>query len=111
MPDRGKDAWGAQLALPTPEQQKRLDQLKQALEDAKLRLAEKMKSLEPRRAEWEKQILAAYGGGRSRMAGAAADRQRNRPTARCSRSITTRTWTTPATKAAPWPERERRATV
>ena len=24
VPDRGKDAWGAQLALPTPEQQKRL---------------------------------------------------------------------------------------
>ena len=63
VPDRGKDAWGAQLALATPEQQKRLDQLKQALEDAKLRLDGKMKSLEPRRAEWEKQILAAYGAG------------------------------------------------
>jgi hypothetical protein len=63
VPDRGKDAWGAQLMLPTPEQQKQLDQLKRALDDAKLRLSEKMKSLEPRRAEWEKQILAAYESG------------------------------------------------
>jgi hypothetical protein len=63
VPDRGKEAWGAQLMLPTPEQQKKLDQLKRALEDAKLRLSEKMKSLEPRRAEWEKQILEAYGAG------------------------------------------------
>ncbi len=31
--------------------------------DAKLHLAEKMKSLEPQRAEWEKQILAAYEAG------------------------------------------------
>ena len=68
VPDRGKDAWGAQLALPTPEQQERLDQLKRALADAKQRLAEKMKSLEPQRAEWEKQILAAYDGGRAGVA-------------------------------------------
>ncbi|MCX6633058.1 MAG: DUF1549 domain-containing protein, partial [Candidatus Solibacter sp.] len=63
VPDRGKDAWGAQLMLPTPEQQKQLDQLKRAREDAKLRLAETMKGLEPRRAEWEKQLLASYGAG------------------------------------------------
>ncbi|MGD0778832.1 MAG: DUF1549 and DUF1553 domain-containing protein, partial [Candidatus Solibacter sp.] len=63
VPDRGKGAWGSQLALPTPEQRQRLDQLTRALEDAKLRLAEKMKSLEPRRAEWEKEILAAYAAG------------------------------------------------
>ena len=63
VPDRGKDAWGAQLALPTAEQQKRLDQLKQTLEDSKARLVGKMKSLEPSRAEWEKQILTAYGAG------------------------------------------------
>ena len=100
VPDRGKDAWGSQLALPTPEQQKRLDQLKQALDDAKARLAAKMKSLEPRRAEWEKQLLAALRGGRTGLARPAAHSARNRPTARCSRSITTRTWTTPATTAA-----------
>jgi hypothetical protein len=63
VPDRGKDAWGAQLALPAPDQQARLDELKRALADAKLHLAEKMKSLEPRRAEWERQILDAYGKG------------------------------------------------
>ena len=27
VPDRGKDAWGAQLALPTPEQQEQLDRV------------------------------------------------------------------------------------
>jgi hypothetical protein len=63
VPDRGKDAWGAQLALPTPEQEERLDRLKRELADAKLRLAEKMKSLEPQRAAWEKQLLAAYEAG------------------------------------------------
>lgn len=63
VPDRGKNAWGSQLALPTPQQQKRAEQLTRALEDAKLRLAERMKVLEPRRAAWEKQILAAYDAG------------------------------------------------
>ena len=28
VPDRGKDAWGSQLALPTPEQQQQLEELK-----------------------------------------------------------------------------------
>ena len=32
VPDRGKDAWGAQMMLPTPEQQQQLDQLKRALD-------------------------------------------------------------------------------
>ncbi len=63
VPDRGKDAWGVQLMLPTPEQQKRLDDLTRALSDAKLRLADKMKSIEPRRAEWEKQIMTAFAAG------------------------------------------------
>ena len=40
----------------------------------RLRLSEKMKSLEPRRAEWEKQILAAYERRRSELARAAAGR-------------------------------------
>ena len=37
--------------------------MKRALADAKQHLAEKMKSLEPQRAAWEKQLLAAYEAG------------------------------------------------
>jgi len=42
--------------------------MKQALEAARERLAERMKSLEPRRDAWEKQLLAAF---RSRRVGVA----------------------------------------
>ena len=45
VPDRGKDAWGSQLSLPTPEQQKRLEQFRRELEDAKLRLAGRVRSV------------------------------------------------------------------
>ena len=110
VPDRGKDAWGAQLALPTPEQHRRLDQLKQALEDAKLRLADKMKSLEPRRAEWEKQILAAHG------AGDLAWRVQRPAGAKSANGAVLTVYNDQdvdytSTRAARWPERERRATV
>ncbi len=63
MPDRGKNAWGSQLDLPTPAQQKRRDELNAKLTDAQARLAAKMESLAPRRAEWEKQLLARYEAG------------------------------------------------
>jgi len=63
VPDRGKNAWGSQIALPTPEQQVRMEALEKQLAEARARLAEKMKSLEPRRAEWEKQLLARYESG------------------------------------------------
>ena len=63
VPDRGKTAWGSQLALPTPEQQTQADELKDRLATARQRLAVKMAALEPRRAEWEKQLLARYDGG------------------------------------------------
>ena len=63
VPDRGKAAWGSQIALATPEQQTKLDALQKDLTAARDRLAAKMKALEPRRAEWEKQILAQYDSG------------------------------------------------
>lgn len=63
VPDRGKAAWGAQMSLPAPGQTERLDQLTRAEDAAKSRLAEKMKVLEPRRAEWEKQLLTAFEAG------------------------------------------------
>ena len=63
VPDRGKNAWGSQIALPTPEQQARLDTLNQQLTAARAKLDAKMKSLEPARAEWEKQLLARFESG------------------------------------------------
>jgi Protein of unknown function (DUF1553)/Protein of unknown function (DUF1549)/Planctomycete cytochrome C len=63
VPDRGKNAWGALLPLPTPEQEMKLKALQDELAAARARLADKMKSLEPGRAEWEKQILARYEAG------------------------------------------------
>jgi hypothetical protein len=63
VPDRGKDAWGTQLALPTPEQRQRQQELEAQIAAAKERLAAKMKELEPQRAAWEKQLLAHYDAG------------------------------------------------
>src|SRR5262249_29773649 len=63
VPDGGKNAWGALLPLQTPEQQSKLDAMKHDLEASQERLAEKMKSLEPHRTEWEKHLLAQYEAG------------------------------------------------
>jgi hypothetical protein len=63
MPDRGKEAWGSLLSLPTAEQQKQIETLRQQLAAARERLAAQMKSLEPKRAAWEKQLLASYEAG------------------------------------------------
>jgi hypothetical protein len=63
VPDRGKEAWGVLMPLPTPEQEAKLKAVRQDLEAAKAQLAEKMKSLEPGRAEWEKRLLARYEAG------------------------------------------------
>ncbi len=64
VPDRGKNAWGTQLALPTPEQERRQEELKRQIAAVKDRLAATMAELEPRRAEWEKQLLARYEAGK-----------------------------------------------
>src|SRR6202035_3833816 len=53
VPDRGKNAWGSQLALPTPQQHKQADDLNARLAGARERLAAKLVSIETRRAEWE----------------------------------------------------------
>jgi hypothetical protein len=63
VPDRGKNAWGSLLKMPTPEQQKRQEELKEEIAAAKAKLAAKMESLEPRRVEWEKQLLARQEAG------------------------------------------------
>jgi hypothetical protein len=63
MPDRGKDAWGSLLSLPTPAQHQRKETLQQQLGAARERLAARMKTLEPQEAEWEKQLLAQFDAG------------------------------------------------
>jgi hypothetical protein len=63
VPDRGKAAWGSQIALPTADQKSRLTTWQLELDAARRRLTEKMTELEPRRAEWEKRLLAQYEAG------------------------------------------------
>ncbi|HEY1337239.1 MAG TPA: DUF1549 domain-containing protein, partial [Bryobacteraceae bacterium] len=63
VPDRGKNAWGSLISLPTPEQQARKAELETQLAAARERLAAKMAELAPRRAEWEKQLLARNEAG------------------------------------------------
>jgi len=63
VPDRGRNAWGSLLPLPTPDQQKRMESLRQQLGDARSQLAAKMLALETRRGQWEKQLLAKYDSG------------------------------------------------
>ena len=63
MPDRGAKAWGSQLALPTPEQEKRQAELQAQTAAAKQKLAAKMETLAPQRDAWEKQLLARYEAG------------------------------------------------
>jgi hypothetical protein len=63
VPDKGKNAWGTQLALPTPEQERKEADLRIAVEAARDALAAKMKTLEPRRADWEKKLLAEFAAG------------------------------------------------
>jgi hypothetical protein len=63
VPDRGKDAWGSQLALPAPAQQQRQDELKREIAATKGRIAAKMAALESRRDAWGKQMLARYDAG------------------------------------------------
>ena len=63
VPDRGAKAWGSLLAMPTPEQARRQEELKSQLAEARARLADRMKSLAPRRAEWEKQLIARFKAG------------------------------------------------
>ena len=55
VPDRGKEAWGSQIKLPTAEQEKRAGELQAQLAAAR----EKFAALDSGRAGWEKQVLAA----------------------------------------------------
>src|SRR5450432_4299742 len=58
VPDRGTKAWGTQLALPTPEQQKRVDELKADAETLRGKMAEFVPT-----ADWEKETLRRFDAG------------------------------------------------
>jgi hypothetical protein len=64
VPDRGRNAWGSKLSLPSAEQQRRFDDLTRRLEQTQAELEERAQSLAVRRAEWEKQTLEAYKTGK-----------------------------------------------
>ncbi len=64
VPDRGRNAWGSKLALPSEEQKLRLDDLTRQLEQTQAELEERTQNLAARRAEWEKQTLEAYKAGK-----------------------------------------------
>ena len=64
VPDRGAKAWGTQLALPDPEQEKREADLKAKLDAARAKFDATMKSQESKRAAWEKQVQADFAAGK-----------------------------------------------
>src|SRR6266852_4124435 len=63
VPDRGTNAWGAKLALPSSEHEARLKQLDQELSQAKRQLSDKARLLEERRWDWEDEILKRFESG------------------------------------------------
>jgi hypothetical protein len=64
MPRSGPEAWIVTLPLPNEEQSLRLAKLKEAVMAAEQALEHKTKSLAPRQAEWERQLLADFEAGR-----------------------------------------------
>ena len=58
--DRGANAWGSKMSLPTPEQKQRLSDLDAQLDAVKKELDAKVNAMAPARAAWEKDILAKH---------------------------------------------------
>ncbi len=63
VPDRGPDAWGSLLALPTEEQQRRREDVRGRLETARKRQEEAVAARAARQAEWEREILRRDAAG------------------------------------------------
>ena len=61
--DRGTNAWGSKLLLPTPEQQTRLQSLKKQIEKVQAEQRREAESRIDQRWDWEDRILAAYQSG------------------------------------------------
>ena len=62
--DRGTNAWGSKLPLPTAEQQTRLASLKKQIESAQAEQRVTAGRLIDKRWDWEDRILAAFKSGR-----------------------------------------------
>ncbi|HWQ32173.1 MAG TPA: PSD1 and planctomycete cytochrome C domain-containing protein [Blastocatellia bacterium] len=60
VPDRGAEAWGSKMMLPTEAQRKRLDELSQQLKWTQTELDEKAAPLLARRDEWEKNLMQMH---------------------------------------------------
>jgi hypothetical protein len=63
VPDRGPDAWGSVLDLPSQEQRAQLDRLKAPYEEARQKLEVKAQPLRARQADAEKEALRRFDAG------------------------------------------------
>ena len=64
MPDRGPNAWGEQLRLPSDEQQRQLADLEAKLAAARTSLDDKAAALEGSREEWVRQLKERWEAGK-----------------------------------------------
>jgi len=64
VPDRGPNAWGEQLRLPSDEQQRQLTDLEDKLAAARTSLSEKAATLEGSRETWERQLKERWEAGK-----------------------------------------------
>lgn len=62
--DRGRDAFGSKLAMPSEEQKRRSDELSRQLAWLKSELDEKARELLSRRPEWANQVLQSHQAGK-----------------------------------------------
>ncbi|MCI0390511.1 MAG: PSD1 and planctomycete cytochrome C domain-containing protein [Acidobacteria bacterium] len=63
-PDRGRNAFGSKLAMPSEEQMKRSDELRRQIAWMKSELDDQASQLMTRHPEWEKQILRLHEAGK-----------------------------------------------
>ncbi|MDX2030460.1 MAG: PSD1 and planctomycete cytochrome C domain-containing protein [Blastocatellia bacterium] len=64
VPDRGRNAWGSKMAIPTEEQKRGLDRLNRQLGYLDTEMAERGRALAEQRAAWERRTLADFEAGR-----------------------------------------------
>ncbi|MFN0085608.1 MAG: PSD1 and planctomycete cytochrome C domain-containing protein, partial [Blastocatellia bacterium] len=64
VPDRGRNAWGSKLSVPSDEQRRELDRLNRQLGYIETELAERAKSLGEARSAWERRARADFEEGR-----------------------------------------------
>ncbi len=63
VPDKGRDAWGSQVALPSLDQKKQREELASQVAAEKARVAAAVERLAPLRPKWEKELLELYDAG------------------------------------------------